>query len=91
MKQKEQEEYFKNDYPPCNVEYDIHTGTRVWCTKSSGGIDRDWAGFPIQYFQQESKTYVCVCVQKERFDLPHLRPYDNCNDQKHECFATELD
>lgn len=52
----------------------------------SGGIERDWAGYPIQLFNQDEKTFACVCVQKEHFDLPQFRPYENCDEATRSCF-----
>lgn len=85
LKQQEEEKDLNQEFPPCNVEYRAETGTSVWCTKQSGGIDRDWAGYPIQYFNQETKTFSCVCVQKERFNLPQLRQYENCDESTRRC------
>lgn len=105
IKQQEEEQKFKHDWPPCNMEYKADTGiTRFWCTdvsffiyflklllvltlnlQQSGGVKRDWAGYPIQLFNQDSKTFTCVCAKKENFELPQLRPYDTCDDAKRSC------
>ncbi|XP_070491849.1 neuferricin [Chironomus tepperi] len=87
IKQQEEEKNFHREFPPCNMEYKKDKGTRFWCTKQSGGIDRDWAGYPIQLFNQDSKTYSCVCALKENFDLPQFRRYENCEEQIRTCFV----
>jgi len=85
LKQIEEEKNFNVEFPPCNIEYKADSGTRFWCTTQSGGIERDWAGFPIQLFNQDTKTFSCVCVRKENKDLPQLRPYENCDDATRSC------
>ena len=40
----------KKIFPPCNSEWNADTGQRVWCTKKSGGIQRDWVGVPRKLF-----------------------------------------
>lgn len=85
LKQKAEERDLRSAFPPCNLEYK-NKMTRFWCTNRSGGIDRDWAGYPIQLFDQDTKTYTCVCLEKERFDLPQLRQYEKCDDATRSCF-----
>lgn len=105
IKQQEEEQKSKVEFPPCNVEYKADTETtRFWCTtvshrfqvnykrtslfgcfQQSGGIERDWAGYPIQLFNQDDKTFTCVCAKKENFDLPQFRPYENCDDSTRSC------
>lgn len=53
--------------------------------QQSGGITRDWAGYPIQLFNQDSKAFSCVCAEKENFELPQLRPYETCDDATRSC------
>lgn len=91
LKQQEEEKNFNTDFPPCNVEYKPKQGTRVWCTTQSGGIEREWAGFPVQFFNQETKSFSCVCAQKESFDLPQLRQYDNCDEKTLSCLVQTND
>lgn len=57
----------------------------------SGGIERDWAGYPIQLFNQDTKAFTCVCAQKDNFELPQLRQYDNCDDATRSCFIQTED
>uniref|UniRef100_A0A1B6C9H9 Neuferricin n=1 Tax=Clastoptera arizonana TaxID=38151 RepID=A0A1B6C9H9_9HEMI len=49
-------------YPPCNVEWSVEDGSRVWCTTSSGGIDRDWVGVPRKLYLPGQNKYRCACV-----------------------------
>ncbi|XP_026329634.1 neuferricin homolog [Hyposmocoma kahamanoa] len=66
-------------YPPCNMEWSADQGSRVWCTKTSGGIARSWVGVPRQLYTPGEKRPRCACV-----DLEHdhssalLNEYDNC-------------
>ncbi|KAL7305121.1 hypothetical protein TKK_0002527 [Trichogramma kaykai] len=66
------EEKKKVKFPPCNVEWSPETGTRVWCSKNSGGISRDWIGVPrMLYDNIESKQHRCACI-----------PFESLNDQE---------
>ena len=40
----------KQIFPPCNSEWSAERGQRVWCTKKSGGISRNWIGVPRRLF-----------------------------------------
>lgn len=91
LKQQEDEQSFQREFPPCNMEYKVNKGTRYWCTTQSGGIERELAGYPIQLFNQDTKTYSCVCMEKENFDLPQFRKYENCEDKIRSCFVPETD
>lgn len=64
-KQLKMKEEMKNTvFPPCNIEWKAETGTRVWCTKQSGGISRDWTGVPRILFEKpNSKVNRCACVR----------------------------
>ena len=53
--------------------------------QQSGGIQRDWAGYPIQLFDQKAKTFTCVCAKKENFELPQFRLYETCDDNTRSC------
>ena len=45
-KDKDKNDVEKQMFPPCNVEWSQAEGSRLWCTKKSGGITRDWVGVP---------------------------------------------
>ncbi|XP_014778686.1 neuferricin isoform X1 [Octopus bimaculoides] len=49
--------------PPCNIETDHKTGTKVWCTQKSGGVLRNWVGVPRLMYRPGDSTLSCVCVQ----------------------------
>ena len=84
LQQQEEEQLFKQSFPPCNLEWS-EGGTKFWCTKSSGGIERTWIGYPIRYFDSETKDYICVCAMKDNFDMAHFKQYDNCDDATNSC------
>ncbi|VDK73659.1 unnamed protein product [Onchocerca ochengi] len=50
-------------FPPCNSEWQKNIGGRVWCSKKSGGIEREWVGVPRKLFDSRSKSYRCACVK----------------------------
>ncbi|XP_053223907.1 neuferricin [Podarcis raffonei] len=85
----------KKRFPPCNSEWSSTGGSRVWCSKQSGGVDRDWNGVPRKLYEPGSSHSQCVCVNTEglpseqsqstqmsdRGDLdnPNLREYEGCH------------
>ena len=85
--EKDQEEEFKKKYPPCNVEYKPETGSRVWCSTASGGIQRDWVGHPrsLHSVGADGKTIRCACVQPQDLDDPLIKPYPNCEPDAVSC------
>ncbi|KAG5683939.1 hypothetical protein PVAND_013195 [Polypedilum vanderplanki] len=87
LKQQEEEANFQREFPPCNMEYKREKGTRFWCTTQSGGVERELAGYPIQLFNQDAKTFSCICTEKENFELPQFRKYENCDDKIRSCFV----
>lgn len=86
IEQKKRDELLQTQYPPCNIEYKEETGTRVWCSNKSGGIDRTWSGYPRKYFQVGKSDYRCACVPIDRLNDAALREYDNCNPKEISCF-----
>ncbi|NWH71921.1 NEUFC protein, partial [Piaya cayana] len=101
LKLKAESEQRKQQFPPCNSEWSSATGTRFWCSRESGGVNRDWPGVPRQLFQPGSKGSRCVCVRttgppwgqpgtgqhRDRGDLdnPHLQEYEGCPPLAHQC------
>ncbi|XP_029467928.1 neuferricin [Rhinatrema bivittatum] len=81
-------------FPPCNAEWTSTSGSRVWCSKESGGIVRDWIGVPRRMYTPGTKGHRCVCVRttgpptgradssehSNRGDLnnPNLQEYEDC-------------
>ncbi|CAG9817285.1 unnamed protein product [Phaedon cochleariae] len=74
VRNEENEE--KRQFPPCNVEWNAAQGSRVWCTKNSGGITRDWIGVPRQFYEMHSKSYRCACISKFNEKLGNIREYE---------------
>ncbi|KAA0198429.1 hypothetical protein HAZT_HAZT007766 [Hyalella azteca] len=60
-KDKADEQY--KIFPPCNTEWNQDRGTRVWCTKKSGGIERTWEGVPRRLFSAGQAKPRCACVK----------------------------
>ncbi|KAJ7308915.1 hypothetical protein JRQ81_008192 [Phrynocephalus forsythii] len=95
QKAQAEEEEKKKQFPPCNSEWSSAGGSRVWCSKQSGGIARDWTGVPRKLYEPGSRRSHCVCVKVEgpspgqppaspvqtRRDLdnPNLQEYEGCH------------
>ncbi|XP_071621265.1 neuferricin [Heliangelus exortis] len=104
LKLQAESEQMKQHFPPCNSEWSSAAGTRFWCSRQSGGINRDWSGVPRKLFQPGSKGSHCVCVRtlgppwdqaasaehSNRGDLdnPHLQEYDGCHPMAEQCILT---
>ncbi|XP_063531827.1 neuferricin homolog isoform X1 [Cydia strobilella] len=74
--------------PPCNMEWTSSEGTRVWCTRTSGGISRDWAGLPRQLYSPGCQQPSCVCVNpKDEHSSTLLKTYDNCLETSSSCYV----
>lgn len=75
--------------PECNSEWNGDTKKgRVWCTKKSGGVEREWAGVPRIYVDKD-ESQSCVCLNPEgsiskELEL-RLRSYPDCSSQANEC------
>ncbi|CAM4669590.1 neuferricin isoform X2 [Caretta caretta] len=83
----------KKQFPPCNSEWSSTSGSRFWCSKQSGGVNRDWIGVPRKLYKPGSRDSQCVCVRttgppsgqldsehSDRGDLdnPNLQEYKGC-------------
>ncbi|XP_046144053.1 neuferricin isoform X2 [Osmia bicornis bicornis] len=78
-----EEEHKKRMFPPCNIEWKPDSGTVVWCSKKSGGIERDWIGVPRMLFESpSSKQYRCACVKLDSKEYEEskgmLKEYTKC-------------
>lgn len=82
---QQQKEAERIKFPPCNSEWNQETGGRVWCTTLSGGIKRDWLGFPRQMYSTRGSKPKCVCVRKSDFESPNLKPYPGCPNDSTSC------
>ena len=85
-------------YPPCNSEWNQDSKkTRFWCTKRSGGIERDWIGVPRKLVTADGdQNGRCVCVQTDSGivyeDDDHvLKLYPGCAPTSPECVLMEND
>ncbi|XP_014277717.1 neuferricin [Halyomorpha halys] len=87
--QKKNDEFFKKNYPPCNAEWTPSTGSRVWCSHLSGGIKRDWIGFPRKFHQPGSGVTRCACVnlKSEESKLGNFELYENCDPNAISCYV----
>lgn len=75
-------------YPPCNIAWSADEGTKVWCTKSSGGVKRSWIGVPRQLFTPGVEKPRCVCLNEVESDAVGLiKEYDNCPKSSTECLV----
>lgn len=98
MRAKEEqfvEEHKKKMFPPCNVEWKQDSGSVVWCTKKSGGIERDWIGVPRMLFESpNSKEYRCACIKldsREYHDMKGMiREYLHCPKTSVKCAVKEI-
>lgn len=85
------EEKQKRMFPPCNVEWNPDSGTTFWCSKKSGGIDRDWIGVPRILFENSDarSTSRCACVKLDSKEYEEnkamLREYDGCAKDEIKC------
>lgn len=93
MKREETDRKLENQkYPPCNVQWmEVTSVTRVWCTKQSGGIDRNWAGVPRKFFQDNSKDFKCICANEHTINLDFIKEYDDCDPKADTCSYLILD
>lgn len=73
---------FMQLYPlnPC-----IHPSTNSTHIFSSGGITRDWVGYPRRYFAPGTKSWRCACVHEKDLGSPQVRMYPDCDPNSHEC------
>ncbi|PRD34610.1 UNVERIFIED_CONTAM: cyb5d2 [Trichonephila clavipes] len=90
----------KDIFPPCNSEWSKERGSKVWCSKKSGGVDRDWVGVPRELHIQGQDPR-CVCVKNYGppstdsdstqnsnngdLDYPLLKEYPGCLSTSESC------
>lgn len=96
------EEKEREIFPPCNSEWSKEKGSRVWCSKKSGGIDRNWIGVPRKFFKVGYDPR-CVCVRNTGppsseldstnhlnqgdLDHPSLQEYPSCPSDSVSCLV----
>lgn len=77
-------------FPPCNVEWSAELGSRVWCTKLSGGIQRNWEGVPRMLYLPGSDSHRCACVNLENHSAlqkGNLKEYPDCHPKSTSCYV----
>ena len=55
------------------------------CFYCSGGVHRDWVGYPRRFFAPGTKSWRCACVHEKDLSSPHIKPYPNCEELTVEC------
>ncbi|NXC17583.1 NEUFC protein, partial [Corythaeola cristata] len=101
LKFKAESEQRKQQFPPCNSEWSSAKGSRFWCSRQSGGVNRDWTGVPRKLYRPGSRGSHCVCVRttgppwgqpdsavhSDRGDLdnPQLEEYNGCHPRAEQC------
>ncbi|XP_077447832.1 neuferricin isoform X2 [Stigmatopora argus] len=77
---KAETEAEKLHFPSCNSQWSTTRGGMVWCSTSSGGIERSWTGVPRKLFSVGSSGSRCVCVEDPLAANkdPNLQEYDGC-------------
>lgn len=88
LEQKQRDEDLKQQFPPCNIEWKDETGTRVWCTAKSGGVERGWIGVPRKYYEPGTSGFRCACVHEELLNAKSLKQYENCEANAISCTYT---
>ncbi|KAH8397786.1 hypothetical protein KR222_001456, partial [Zaprionus bogoriensis] len=84
---KAQVDELRNKYPGCNIAWSEATGTRVWCTPTSGdGKQRTWAGYPRKLYSRDKKSFHCACVPEAELSDPMFKAYDDCAPRSDECY-----
>lgn len=81
------EEDDKRSFPPCNSKYTPEEGTVFWCTRESGGVERNWAGHPRK--RDVGQGGLCVCISGERLAASALDPtiteFEGCDMEAERC------
>lgn len=83
----------KQEFPPCNTEWNESTGSTFWCSNRSGGIEREWVGVPRRVFKPGQTDFNCVCVQESELGGSKgskLKEFDGCDPLSTKC-AFDLD
>ncbi|XP_039249473.1 neuferricin-like [Styela clava] len=99
-KLKAKEEEHEKLFPRCNSEWTQETGSRVWCSTKSGGIERDWVGVPRMLKPVGVKNAYCVCIRdsgppslghtevddnRGNLDYPYLQEIKGCDPKSFSC------
>jgi len=84
-KEKSSRESVNKEFPPCNVEWSEKNGTNVWCSNRSGGIERDWTGYPVLFKESADNDPRCACVQDSQLTDPRINVYKDCDYKASRC------
>ncbi|KAJ2952913.1 hypothetical protein O0L34_g7279 [Tuta absoluta] len=88
--EKEREKQAEEKFPPCNMEWSVSDGSKVWCTKNSGGISRSWVGVPRQLYTPGEDKPRCVCINLQMDNSALLlKEYDNCQPESTTCVVAD--
>lgn len=78
--------------PGCNSKWSQDEGSVVWCTMKSGGVQRDWIGFPRLLTYANGNKKRCACVPQDRVServAPAiggtLEVYEGCDERAESC------
>jgi predicted heme/steroid binding protein len=78
--------------PGCNSKWSQEDGSVVWCTMKSGGVTRDWVGFPRLLTYANGNKKRCACVPQDRVNervAPAiggtLEVYEGCDERAERC------
>jgi len=85
---KFEEEEKDKIFPSCNMEWSATSGSRLWCSEKSGGIERDWTGLP-RVFTEPGKDGRCACVRDDLLSDPRVEAYKDCAPDSFECRVKE--
>lgn len=85
-KAQKENKAFTDRFPSCNTEWTQAQGTvKVWCTKESGGVKRNWVGFPRLVYNPNTKSESCACVSESDLSHPSVKPYKKCDPKATTC------
>lgn len=84
----------KRSLPDCNSRWSQESGSEVWCTLRSGGIERAWVGVPRLYKPALDPAWEggasgnerCACASDEQLSQPFLEAYPGCDASAERCF-----
>jgi hypothetical protein len=78
---------FSKRFPSCNSEWSQDKGglVRVWCTTESGGVKRDWVGYPRLIQNPHTKSEQCACINENDLNYLGIRKYEKCDDLNEYC------
>ncbi|XP_053669010.1 neuferricin homolog [Anopheles marshallii] len=83
----------EREYPSCNVEWKLETGTRVWCTNRSGtGQERSWVGRPRKVVANgdgdAQSAQFCACVPADIANVQYV-PFPGCDTTAESCIVPD--